>query len=32
VPELGTNLGTNSIRREFRSGQLGEKNGGQGRD
>jgi hypothetical protein len=32
VPEVGTNLGTNSIRREFRSGQPAEKNGGQGRD
>ena len=32
VPELGTNLGTNSTEGEFRSGQLAENNGGQGRD
>src|SRR6266567_694079 len=32
VPELGTNLGTNSIRKEFRSGQPVENGGGQGRD
>jgi|SRR5215813_7408254 len=31
-PELGTNLGTNSIEGEFRSGQLAVNNGGQGRD
>jgi len=32
VPELGTILGTNSIEGEFRSGQLVENSGGQGRD
>ena len=30
VPELGTNLGTNSTRRKFSDGQLLEKNDGQG--
>ena len=32
VPELGTNLGTIAIQEEFRSGQLLENSGGQGRD
>ena len=32
VPELGTSLGTNSIEGGFRSGQLPENSGGQGRD
>src|SRR5215831_13581530 len=32
VPELGTNLGTNSTEGEFRSGQPTENHGGQGRD
>jgi hypothetical protein len=31
-PELGTNLGTNSLRRKFDDGQLLERNGGLGRD
>jgi hypothetical protein len=29
---LGTNLGTNSLRRKFSDGQLFEMNGGLGRD
>jgi hypothetical protein len=32
VPELVTNLVTNSRRRKIRDGQLLEKSGGQGRD
>src|SRR5262252_5423712 len=32
VPELGTNLGTNSTEGGFRSRQLAGNNGGQGRD
>ena len=32
VPELGTNLGTNSLREKFSDGQLLENSGGQGRD
>jgi hypothetical protein len=32
VPELGTNLGTKSVREKFPDGQVAEKNGGLGRD
>src|SRR5262249_13114943 len=32
VPEMGTNLGTNSTEGELRLGQRAENNGGQGRD
>jgi len=32
VPEMSTNLGTNSTEGEFRRGQRAENNGGQGRD
>ena len=32
VPELGTNMGTNSLRRKLTEGQLVQRNGGQGRD
>src|SRR5262252_8671519 len=32
VPEVGTNLGTNSLEGEFRRKQRAENNGGQGRD
>ena len=32
VPELGTNLGTHSLRRKLTDGQVLENSGGQGRD